>query len=91
MATGQHRSPASTVTVGCVNFAGHWGNREDNLKDIADGVREAARQGIDVLVFPELALSGYEAPTEDGPTTELALQLDSGLLDKIFEDLATAH
>lgn len=49
-----------TVTVGCVNFAGIWGDRDANLEKIKSHIHEASRQGIDILAFPELALSGYE-------------------------------
>ncbi len=70
-----------TVTVGCVNYHTAWGDKAANLEKIKAGVEEAARQGIDVVAFPELALSGYEcsqdftmhrelAETIPGPATE---------------------
>lgn len=69
------------ATVGCVNFATAWGDRDANLARIRAAVEEAGRQGIDILAFPELALSGYEcsdgdcmhrrlAETIPGPATE---------------------
>lgn len=71
----------TSVTVGCVNFAAAWGDKRANLERIGSHIREAARQGIDILAFPELALSGYEcdegcevhgstAETIPGPATE---------------------
>jgi predicted amidohydrolase len=43
-----------------VNFAGVWRDKNANLEKIKSHIREAARQGINILAFPELALSGYE-------------------------------
>jgi N-carbamoylputrescine amidase len=45
------------VSVGCVNFTrGH--TKAESLARIEANVREAAAQGIDILLFPECALSG---------------------------------
>ena len=49
-----------TVSVACVNFSTKWGNKAANLARIKAMSRQAARQGSQVIVFPELALSGYE-------------------------------
>lgn len=35
------------------------GNIEENRKNICKGIAEAAAQGLDLLVFPECALTGY--------------------------------
>jgi predicted amidohydrolase len=45
------------VTVGCVNFARAETKRE-TLAKIEANVREAAAQGIDIVAFPEGALTG---------------------------------
>jgi predicted amidohydrolase len=47
-----------TVTVGCVNFAPVWGDKKATLAKIEANVQEAAAQGVDLLVFPEEALTG---------------------------------
>ena len=71
----------SCATLGCVNFATVWGDKEANLGKIRHAIEEAASQGINILAFPELALSGYEcsedfsmhgalAETIPGPATE---------------------
>jgi predicted amidohydrolase len=46
-----------TVTIGCVNFT-RAENKALTLAKIESNVREAAAQGIDMLVFPEGALTG---------------------------------
>jgi len=74
------------VSIACVNFATVWGNKEANLKKIKGFTEQAAGQGNDLVVFPELALTGYEcsedvaaggcsmhrelAETIPGPSTE---------------------
>lgn len=70
-----------TVTVGCVNYSPIWGDKAANLQKISGMVSQAAMQGVNILAFPELALSGYEcsegacmhrelAETIPGPATE---------------------
>ena len=54
------------VTVGAVNWKGEWGNKAANLDKMKAKIREAARLGIDILCFPELALTGYECSEEAG-------------------------
>ncbi|HEV8297211.1 MAG TPA: carbon-nitrogen hydrolase family protein [Acidimicrobiales bacterium] len=45
-------------TVGCVNFTGVRRDKDATLAKIEATIREAAAQGIDLLVFPEEALTG---------------------------------
>src|SRR5579871_1150234 len=45
------------VTVAAVNFASVRGHKPATLEKIEGFVREAARQGADLVVFPELALN----------------------------------
>jgi predicted amidohydrolase len=45
------------VTVGCSNFA-RGDTKEESLARIEADIREAAAQGINILVFPEGALTG---------------------------------
>ncbi|MDO8690397.1 MAG: carbon-nitrogen hydrolase family protein, partial [Dehalococcoidia bacterium] len=52
------------VTVGAVNWKGVWGDKSANLEKMKAKIREAARLGIDMLCFPELALTGYECSDE---------------------------
>ncbi len=69
------------ATLGCVNFATVWGDKKANLDKIKAAIVQAASMGVDILAFPELALSGYEcaedcrmhhelAETIPGPATE---------------------
>ena len=72
----------SVVTVGCVNFASVLRDKQATLAKMERIVREAARQGCDLVVFPELALTGW-APGEPepvpGPSTNLIAVLAAEL------------
>src|SRR5258708_7109920 len=46
-----------TVTLGCANFE-RGATKAESLARIEADIREAASQGIDILTFPELALTG---------------------------------
>src|SRR4030042_535350 len=68
-----------TVTLGAVNWKGEWGNKLANLDKLKAKVRDSAQMGVDMICFPELALTGYEggedAKAEQKPCamhTELA-------------------
>lgn len=60
------------VTIACVNFHTCWGNKAANLQKIKSFTIQAASQGNDIVVFPELALSGYECPPDCQMHPELA-------------------
>ena len=49
-----------TVSLACINFHTEWGDKAANLSKMKTFTVEAARQGNNMIVFPELALSGYE-------------------------------
>ncbi len=53
-----------TVTVACINWSGVWGDKAANLDKIKVKVTEASKLGANIIVFPELALSGYECGEE---------------------------
>lgn len=73
------------VSIACVNFGTVWGDKVANLNKMKGFIEQAADQGNNIIVFPELALSGYEcsddfdhgcsmhreaAETIPGPSTE---------------------
>ncbi len=55
-----------TVSLACINFHPEWGNKAANLAKIKTFVTDAAKLGNHVIVFPELALSGYECSEDIG-------------------------
>ena len=57
----RYASYEKVVTVGAVNFTSIRGDKEATLAKIEANVREAAAQGVDLVVFPEEALVGCGA------------------------------
>ena len=53
-----------TVTISCINWSGAWGDKEANLGKMKMKILEASNIGADMIVFPELVLSGYECDEE---------------------------
>jgi len=58
------------VTLAAVNWHGEWGNKKANLEKMKAKMREAAQLGVNMLCFPELALSGYECGEEARKTEQ---------------------
>ena len=56
-----------TVSVACVNFHTEWGDKAANVAKMRTFTTEAAKQGNNIIIFPELALSGYECSENIGP------------------------
>ena len=52
------------LTVACVNFNTAWGDKATNLKKMKASIEEAVALGSNLIIFPELALSGYECGDE---------------------------
>ena len=64
--------PKDIVTISTVAFRTRWGDKQANLSRIAGFAEAAARQGADIVVFPEMALTGYDV--EPGVEPEQAMQ-----------------
>lgn len=56
------------VTVACVNFAPILGDKAATLEKIKQFTIQAINKGADVIVFPEMALTGYVFPVEMTPS-----------------------
>lgn len=78
------------MNVAVVNFRQIWGNKERNLDRIKGYIKAAAKKGADIIVFPEVALNGYDneedkewkdkmqvltAETVPGPSSESVAEL----------------
>ncbi len=48
------------INLAVVNFRTLWGKKGVNLNRIVGYVEAAAKQGADMVVFPEMALTGYD-------------------------------
>jgi predicted amidohydrolase len=71
-------SDKNLVTVACVNFKPAGGDKKGALERILDFTNQAGRQGANIILFPELALTSMPpdqsisrfAETIPGPSTE---------------------
>jgi predicted amidohydrolase len=71
-----------TVSVACINFNTTWSDKAANLSKMKTLTREAAKQGNNIIVFPELALSGYECSEDIGPENK-PCQMHSELAEAV--------
>jgi len=55
---------AQTVSIACINFHPIWGDKAANVEKMKTFITEASGQGNNIIIFPELALSGYECSEE---------------------------
>jgi predicted amidohydrolase len=80
----------SKISAAAVNYLGVWGDKAANLDKITRHVREAASVGIDIVCFPELALSGYECqgPREDGGPCAMHLEAAETIPGPATDELA---
>ena len=72
--------------IGVVNFPTVWGDKEANIETMKDYIDEAYAEGVKILVFPEMCVTGYcsssdpdsviyqtavdLAESKDGPTAD---------------------
>lgn len=77
------------IKIAAVNFETVWGNKEENLKRICSFCQKAGEQNVNLIVFPETALSGYdndkEHKKEEKMHTLLAETIPGKATDKVAE------
>lgn len=59
------------LNIAVVNFNAIWGDKEKNLKRIKGYIECAAKRGAELIVFPEMSLTGYDYVK---PTNEKSMQ-----------------
>lgn len=77
-----------------VNMTGKWGDINASMEIMDKYVEEAAEKGVEILVFPEMALQGYQyvkpADGEQAMQVKLAQSKD-GAVAKHYAELAKKH
>ena len=58
------------IRISTVNFHAEWGRKEENLNRIIGFIEEAAAEGANLIVFPEMALTGYDEEEAEVPFKE---------------------
>lgn len=79
------------ITISVVSFHPMWGEKERNLSRILGFAEAAAHRGSDLVVFPEMALTGYDDETEVPITEKMQYRLaerEDGPSVRAISDLA---
>lgn len=67
-----------------VNMPGVWGDKEANIEGMIKYIEEAAKKNVEVLVFPETVLTGYEY---QDPLTDSLTQTDKPMQVALAETI----
>lgn len=59
------KMPLTSLRIGVVNFESTWGDKTANLNKMKHMIQLAGESGTQLLVFPELALTGYSDQTHE--------------------------
>lgn len=65
------------LRVAAVNFQPIWGNKEANLEQMILQARTAADNGAQLIVFPEMCLTGYAIESDDSLERSARMQIRS--------------
>ena len=72
-----------TIRIGLAQINTTLGDLEGNAQKIVEGIQRAREMGVDLLAFPELAITGY--PPEDLLLMPRFVQQNVEVLRKIVE------
>lgn len=82
------------VNVATVNFQTNWGNKQDNIDRIKNLLVEAAGNGAEIILFPEMALTGYDDVKETTKDEKMQTKLAETIpgestieIEKLVKDL----
>ncbi|MFA7017356.1 MAG: nitrilase family protein [Sphaerochaetaceae bacterium] len=81
------------IKVASVQFQHDPGNKSGNLKTIVSFVEQAATSKVDLIVFPEMCITGYwhVRNLKEQEVRQLAEPVPSGPSTKVLVDLATKY
>lgn len=68
-----------------VNMPGVWGDKEANIAKMEEYIKQAGEAGVDILVFPETVLTGYEykSPDDDPYYQESGVAMQVALAETV--------
>lgn len=72
------------VKVASVNFHPVWGDLDTNVKLIKDIMADAHEDGVELLVFPEMALTGYDVVVPDSYDDELKAKFGNDYMQHVL-------
>ena len=73
------------MSLGCANYRSIWNDKAASLAKVKKLITEAAQQGVNILAFPELSLSGYESNEENTMHREFAETIPGPVTEEIAE------
>lgn len=73
------------IKIGVVNFRTEWGNKEKNTESMISYCKEAAKQGVNLILFPETALTGYDNDKEHVGNEKMHIKLAENIHGKTTE------
>lgn len=62
--------------VSVVNFSPVWGDKESNISSMTSIVESAAKTNTDIIVFPEMAVTGYSSGTEYLDNSKISMPVE---------------
>lgn len=71
------------LNIGVVNFPTSWGDKAKNLENIEKFCVEAGETGVEMLVFPETCLCGYDYDKENDLHKKLAETVDGESISRV--------
>ena len=72
-------SVSDSLTLAVVNFQPTWGNVEANVESMKDLVAEAVDQGAQLVLFPEMCVTGYvSSDDETDDDTRMCIEAAEG-------------
>lgn len=65
MDEGEKTMVKQIINLAVVNFNAYWGEKEKNYERILGYIECAHKRGADMIIFPELSLTGYDHEVEE--------------------------
>jgi hypothetical protein len=82
---------AHTLTVAATQLAPIMADKEKNLKRAKDYIQKAAEKRADIIVFPELYLTGYTCGEQEGLFYDLAEPIPGDTTNALYGYAGSQH
>ena len=79
------------VNVASVNFHPVWGDLDTNVKLIKDIMKKASEENVELLVFPEMALTGYDVVVPDSYDDELKAKFGNEYMQHVLAQVVRGN
>lgn len=79
---------STILNIAVVNFQTKWGDKAHNLERIKGYIRCASKKGADLVVFPEMCLTGYDDDVEAPKIEKMQVLNAERVSDNTVKELA---